>query len=66
MSSEERMDKMENELIDMRLAVSGLLETTAVHQRNFNTLVMEIRNMRADMVQIQSEIRGIQMDVQGL
>jgi hypothetical protein len=39
MSSEERMDKMENQLIDMRLAVSGLLETTAVHQRNFDTLV---------------------------
>jgi hypothetical protein len=66
MSSEERMDKMENQLIDMRLAVSGLLETTAVHQPNFDTLVMEIRNMRADMVQMQSEIREIQMDVQGL
>ncbi|WP_413172342.1 hypothetical protein [Anabaena azotica] len=64
---------MENQLIDMRLAVSALLETAAVHQRNFDTIqrnfemvIAEIRDMRSDMVQMQSEIREIQMDVRGL
>ncbi|MBC5795739.1 hypothetical protein H5968_11425 [Sphaerospermopsis sp. LEGE 00249] len=75
MSNEDkaRMDKMENQLIDMRLAVSALLETATHHQRNFetmqrnfDTLVLEIRDMRSDMMQMQSEIREIQMDVRGL
>ncbi|WP_255427111.1 hypothetical protein [Sphaerospermopsis sp. LEGE 00249] len=64
---------MENQLIDMRLAVSALLETATHHQRNFetmqrnfDTLVLEIRDMRSDMMQMQSEIREIQMDVRGL
>ncbi len=75
MSNEDkaRMDKMENQLIDMRLGVSALLETSAVQQRNFDTIqrnfemvIAEIRDMRSDMVQMQSEIREIQMDVRGL
>lgn len=82
MSNEDkaRIDKMENQLIDMRLAVSALLETATHHQRNFDTiqrnfetmqrnfdtLVLEIRDMRSDMMQMQSEIREIQMDVRGL
>ncbi len=61
MSNQERIDTMESQLIDMRLAVIALLETAAVHQRNSDTLVMEIRNMRADMVQMQSGIREIWM-----
>lgn len=54
MSNEEGIDTMESQLTDIWLAVSTLLGTAAVHQRNSDTLVMEIRNMRADMVQMQS------------
>jgi hypothetical protein len=54
MSNEEGIDTMETQLTDMWLPVSTLLVTAAVHQRNSDTLVMEIRNMRADMVQMQS------------
>lgn len=73
----ERIDKMENQLIDMRLAVSALLETATHHQRNFDTiqrnfetmqrnfdtLVIEIRDMRSDMMQMQSDIKEIQTEI---
>lgn len=59
--------------IDMRLAVSALLETSIHYQRNFDTIqrnfemvIAEIREIRSDMLQMQSEIKEIQMDVRGL
>jgi hypothetical protein len=72
----DRINKMENQLIDMRLAVSALLETVTQHQRNFETIqrntaaiITEIRDirvdmqeMRADMLQMQSEVRGLQTE----
>jgi AAA15 family ATPase/GTPase len=60
----------------MRLAVSALLETVTQHQRNFeiiqrntettNTrfiaIITEIRDIRAYMLQMQSEVRGLQTE----
>jgi septal ring factor EnvC (AmiA/AmiB activator) len=80
MSNEERINCMEDQLIDMRLAVSALLETVTVHQHNFETsqrnfevsqrnmenMQREIRDLRTDMVEVTSEIRDIQTDVRGL
>ena len=80
MSEEERINKIESQQIDMRLAISGILATIAHHQisletsqRNFETIqdniitiVSEIRDIRLDMQQMQSEIRDIQLDVRGL
>jgi chromosome segregation ATPase len=80
MSNQERMDNMENQLIDIRLAVSALLETSVIYQRNFevmqrnfDSVVIEIREMRSDIREmqseireIQSEVREIQLDVRGL
>ena len=44
---------MENQLIDIRLAVSALLETSVIYQRNFevmqrnfDSVVIEIREMQ--------------------
>ncbi len=73
MSNQERMDSMENQLIDIRLAVSALLETVAIHQRNFevmqrnfDSVVTEMREMQSEIREIQSEVREIQLDVRGL
>jgi tryptophan 2,3-dioxygenase len=76
MTNDNHLDQMENHLIDMRLAVSVLLETVTQHQRNFETiqrnfevmqrnfgLVMtEIRDIRVDMRDMQAEIRGLQTE----
>jgi hypothetical protein len=73
MSNQERMDNMENQLIDIRLAVSALLETSVIYQRNFevmqrnfDSVVIEIREMQSEIREIQSEVREIQLDVRGL
>ncbi|KRH96744.1 MULTISPECIES: hypothetical protein [Cylindrospermopsis] len=80
MSNQERMDSMENQLIDIRLAVSALLETVAIHQRNFEVMQRnfdsvviemremqsEIREMQSEIREMQSEVREIQLDVRGL
>ena len=55
----EPMDKVENQLIDMRLAVSALLETTAVYQRNFEIMIAEIREIQMDVRGLQTENRQI-------
>ncbi|MCH4905119.1 hypothetical protein GSN00_12200 [Cylindrospermopsis raciborskii CHAB3438] len=67
------MDSMENQLIDIRLAVSALLETVAIHQRNFevmqrnfDSVVIEMREMQSEIREMQSEVREIQLDVRGL
>jgi hypothetical protein len=69
MSNEERIDRMENQLIDMRLAVSALLDTVTLHQRNFDTtqrnfenMQRQILNLTENMVEIKSDIRGLQTE----
>lgn len=76
MTEGDRINRMEDLLIDMRLAVSALLETVTQHQRNFETIqrnfqtmqgnfdivVAEIRDIRIEMLQMQSEIRGLQTE----
>ncbi|UJL33800.1 hypothetical protein C6N34_000585 [Cylindrospermopsis raciborskii Cr2010] len=66
MSNQERIDNIENQLIDIRLAVSALLETVAIHQRNFEVLQRNFDSVVTEMREIQSEVREIQLDVRGL
>ncbi|QNP30376.1 hypothetical protein [Cylindrospermopsis curvispora] len=73
MSNQERIDNMENQLIDIRLAVSALLETSVIYQRNFEVMqrnfdnvVVEMRQMQSEIREMQSEVREIQLDVRGL
>ncbi|BAY11146.1 hypothetical protein [Calothrix sp. NIES-2098] len=61
---------------NMRLAVSALLETVTQHQLNFESIqrnfettnhrleriFTQIRDIRTDMLQMQSEIRGLQTE----
>ncbi|MCL1464664.1 hypothetical protein [Argonema galeatum] len=53
MTNSDRFNRMEDQLIDMRLAVSAVLETATQHQRNFETiqrnfepLMTEIRDIK--------------------
>ncbi len=66
MSQEKRMEKMEDQLIDMRLAVSSLIETSIQHQRNFETIQRNFETIMGEMRDIRSEIKDIQLDVRGL
>ena len=74
--TDDRLNRLEDQMIDMRLAVSALLETVTQHQRNFETIQrnferisieirdmkIEIRDLRTDTLQIQSEVRGLQTE----
>lgn len=69
MSNEERMSRMENQIIELSLAVSSLITTSNRYQDNFLVLVNEIRDMkveirdlRADFLEMQSEVRGLQTE----
>jgi chromosome segregation ATPase len=70
MTQDDRINRMENQLIDMRLAVSALLETVTQHQRNFETIqrnfetiwsTLESHNQR--FTAIMTEIRDIRLDM---
>jgi chromosome segregation ATPase len=63
MTNEDRFGRLENQVIDIRVAVSTLIETTELHQRNFEVLVTEIREIRADMREIRSDMREIRSDM---
>ncbi|MDX2230512.1 MAG: hypothetical protein NW220_12800 [Leptolyngbyaceae cyanobacterium bins.349] len=65
----QRVERLEHEHIDLKLAVSSLLAVVERHQvyhetsqRNFETIMAEIRSMRADMQEMQSEVRGLQVE----
>jgi chromosome segregation ATPase len=64
MTENNRMDRMEDQLIDMRLAVSALLETVTQHQRNFETIQRNFETTNNRFVAIISEIRDIRTDMQ--
>lgn len=69
MSNEERINRMEDQLIDMRYSVSALLDTVTLHQRNFDTtqrnfenMQRQILNLTENMVEIKTDIRGLQTE----
>ncbi|RCJ23122.1 hypothetical protein A6S26_00755 [Nostoc sp. ATCC 43529] len=75
-----RINRMEDQLIDMRLAVSVLLETVTQHQRNFETMQrnfdtvsteirdirIDMREIRADMQEMRADMLQMQSEVRGL
>jgi septation ring formation regulator EzrA len=71
MTQDDRINRMENQLIDMRLAVSALLETVTQHQRNFETVqrnfetvITEIRDIRLDMREMRVDMQEMRVDMQ--
>ena len=66
---ENRLDRLEaiveantNTMVDLRIAVSSLIETSNQFQRNFEVMAAEIVSLRRDFTVMQSEIRGLQME----
>lgn len=62
MTEESRLDQIENHLVDMRLAISALLNSSTRHQRDVSIILNELREMRIDMNQMQTEIRDLQQE----
>ena len=69
MTNDDRLNRVENDVIDLKLAVSAMIETVSRHQlnfeasqRNFDRLYTEIRDLRTETRTIQSEIRGLQTE----
>jgi phage-related tail protein len=44
-----RVDRLENDTIDLKVAVSALISTTEVHQRNIETISRNIETMNRQM-----------------
>jgi len=44
-----RVDRLENDMIDIKVAVSALISTTEVHQRNIETMSRNIETMNRNM-----------------
>jgi hypothetical protein len=59
MTNDNRLDRRENQLIDMRLAVSALLETVTQDQRNFETIQRNFEVMQRNFDLVMTEIRDI-------
>jgi len=61
-NNSKQIEKNTDAIIDMRLAVSGLIETANQYQHNFELIVSEIVSLRQDFTVMQSEIKGLQME----
>jgi prefoldin subunit 5 len=44
-----RVERLENDMIDIKVAVSALISTTEVHQRNIETISRNIETMNRNM-----------------
>ena len=68
-----RVDRLENDAIDIKVAVSALISTTEVHQRNIETMNRNIeihqRNIDA-MLQLMTQslqrMEVMELDIRGL
>ena len=68
-----RVDRLENDAIDLKVAVSALISTTEIHQRNIETMNRNIeihqRNIDA-MLQLMTQslqrMEVVELDIRGL
>ncbi len=68
-----RVDRLENDAIDIKVAVSALISTTEIHQRNIETMNRNIeahqRNIDA-MLQLMTQslqrMEVMELDIRGL
>ncbi|MEG4345992.1 hypothetical protein QUB70_22325 [Microcoleus sp. A003_D6] len=68
-----RVDRLENDAIDLKVAVSALISTTEIHQRNIETMNRNIeahqRNIDA-MLQLMTQslqrMEVMELDIRGL
>ena len=43
-----RLSRLENDVIDLKLATSSLIETVNIHQRNFELMIAELQRDRTE------------------
>lgn len=63
---DQRVSRLEDRQIDLRMAVSSLVDTVNLHQTNFETMQRNIELILLRMQTTQSEIKEMQVDIKGL
>lgn len=63
---ESRVERAENQIIDLNLAVSAMIEHSNQTQENFMVVVNEIQSLRANFVEMQSQFLAVQSEIRGL
>ena len=58
-ANSQQIEKNTTALMDMRLAISSLIETSNQFQRNFEIIVLEIQDIKKDIRGLQVENRRI-------
>jgi DnaJ-domain-containing protein 1 len=61
-----RVDRIENDTIDMKVAISALISTTEIHQRNIETMNRNIEAMFQIMTQSLQRMEIMESDIRGL
>jgi hypothetical protein len=61
-----RVDRVENEVIDIKVAISALISTTEIHQRNIETMNRNMEAMFQIMTQSLQRMEIIESDIRGL
>jgi len=69
----ERVNRLEDRQIDLRMAVSSLVDTVNLHQTNFETMqrnieliLLRMQTTQSEIKEMQSEIKEMQVDIKGL
>lgn len=65
-ANSQQIEKNTNAIIDLRVAVSSLIETANQFQRNFEVIVSEIRDIKSEMREMRSEMRQMQSEIVAL
>jgi len=61
-----RVERLETDNIDIKLAISSLIAVVERHQTNFEVIVSEIRALREDTRSMQGDVRTIQGEIRGI
>ncbi|MEG3898781.1 MULTISPECIES: hypothetical protein [unclassified Microcoleus] len=61
-----RVERLENDAIDIKVAVSALISTTEVHQRNIEIMNRNIEAMLQLMTQSLQRMEVVESDIRGL
>jgi hypothetical protein len=61
-----RVERIENDVIDIKVAVRALISTTEVHQRNIETMNRNIEAMFQLMTQSLQRMEVMELDIRGL
>ena len=61
-----RVDRLENDAIDIKVAVSALISTTEIHQRNIETMNRNIETMNRNIEIHQGNIETMNHNIEAM